>query len=128
MNIIQKRFIAFLFGCILVRSLFIVIALKINRKYLPYLGILALIPASGFLYIYFGNYRKKGGETFGQKIWWNHLRPLHAMLYLIFAYLAIKKSKISYKPLLIDVIIGLLSFLYYHWSVDSFSELFKFSL
>ena len=128
MNIIQKRFILFLFGCILVRSLFVVIALKINRKYLPYLGMLAIIPACGFLYIYFGGYRKKGGETFGQKIWLNHLRPVHAILYLTFAYFAIKKSKISYKPLFIDVTIGLLSFLFYHLFIDSFSMLFKFSL
>ena len=124
MNIIQKRFLAFLFGCILVRSLFVLVAMKANKKYLPYFGILAILPAVGFLYIYFGNYRKKVGETFGQKIWWNHLRPIHALFYLTFAYLAIKKSPHSYKPLLIDVIVGLLSFLMYHYSVDSFSKLF----
>ena len=124
MNVIQKRIILFLFGCIFVRSLFVIIAMKINKKYLPYLGMLAIIPACGFIYIYFGGYRKKGGETFGQKIWWNNLRPIHAILYLTFAYLAIKKSKHSYKPLLIDVIIGLVSFLIYHWSVDSFSKSF----
>ena len=124
MNIIQKRFLAFLFGCILVRSLFVLVAMKANKKYLPYFGILAILPAVGFLYIYFGNYRKKGGETFGQKIWWNHLRPIHALFYLTFAYLAIKKSPHSYKLLLIDVILGLLSFLMYHYSVDSFSKLF----
>ena len=116
---IKKRFLLFSI-CILVRSLFVIIVKKIDKKYLPYLGLLALLPAFGFLIIYFGGYRKTGGETFGQKIWWNNLRPIHAMLYLTFAYLAINRSKYSYKPLLIDVIIGLSAFLYYH-----FSKLFR---
>jgi|TARA_B110000037_G_C16980283_1_gene448694 hypothetical protein len=123
MNNIQKRFLLFLFGCISVRYLFVIIAQKINKKYLPYLGFLALIPASGFLYIYFKGYRKKGGETFGQKIWWNHLRPVHALLYLIFAYLAINKNKNSYMPLLLDVILGLVSFLLYHYKSNNFKKL-----
>lgn len=123
MNIIQKRFLVFLFGCIVVRFLFVVIAMKVNKKYLPYLGALSIIPAIGFIYIYLGGYRRKGGETFGQKIWWNNLRPVHAILYLTFAYLAINKSSQSYKPLLIDVLIGLLSFLIYHYTVGSFSKL-----
>jgi hypothetical protein len=124
MKTIQKRFLLFLFGCIVVRFLFVVVAIKINKKYLPYLGMLSILPAIGFIYIYLGGYRKTGGETFGQKIWWNDLRPVHAILYLTFAYLAINKSSQSYKPLLIDVLVGLLSFLIYHYTIGSFSKLF----
>tara|TARA_R110002074_G_scaffold400178_2_gene595047 strand:- start:368 stop:748 length:381 start_codon:yes stop_codon:yes gene_type:complete len=124
MKTIQKRFLVFLFGCIVVRFLFVVIAAKVNKKYLPYLGMLSILPAIGFIYIYLGGYRKTGGETFGQKIWWNNLRPVHAILYLTFAYLAINKSSQSYKPLLIDVLVGLLSFLIYHYTIGSFSKLF----
>ena len=124
MKTIQKRFLLFLFGCIVVRFLFVVVAIKINKKYLPYLGMLSILPAIGFIYIYLGGYRKTGGETFGQKIWWNNLRPVHAILYLTFAYLAINKSSQSYKPLLIDVLVGLLSFLIYHYTIGSFSKLF----
>ena len=107
------------------RYLFVIMVKNINKNYLPYLGLLALIPATGFLYIYLGGYRKKGGETFGQKIWWNNLRPIHSILYLIFAYLAINKSNHSYKPLLLDVIIGLISFLFYHYRSNNFSKLFR---
>lgn len=124
MKTIQKRFLVFLFGCIVVRFLFVMVAIKINKKYLPYLGMLSILPAIGFIYIYLGGYRKTGGETFGQKIWWNDLRPVHAILYLTFAYLAINKSSQSYKPLLIDVLVGLLSFLIYHYTIGSFSKLF----
>jgi len=124
MKTIQKRFLVFLFGCIVVRFLFVMVAIKINKKYLPYLGMLSILPAIGFIYIYLGGYRKTGGETFGQKIWWNNLRPVHAILYLTFAYLAINKSSQSYKPLLVDVLVGLLSFLIYHYTIGSFSKLF----
>ena len=51
------------------------------------------MPAIGFSYIFIFGKRKKGGQTFGQKIWWNHLRPIHALLYALFAYLAINKNK-----------------------------------
>lgn len=124
MNTTQKRFVLFLFGCIAVRSLFVIIAKNVNKKYLPSLGLLALLPAIGFLTIYFGGYRKTGGEVFGNKIWWNELRPVHASLYLMFAYLAFNKSDIAYVPLLIDVIIGLTVFLIYHGSIGSFKKLF----
>ena len=51
------------------------------------------------------------------------MRPVHAILYLTFAYLAFKKSKESYKPLLLDVILGLLSFLHYHYYAGNFKKL-----
>ena len=123
MNSIQKRFIAFIFGCMVVRSLFVLIVLKISKKYLPYLGMLAIIPTIGFLTIYLGGYRKKGGETFGGKIWWNNLRPVHAVLYSVFVYLALKKNNNAYIPLLIDVIIGFMSFIFYHYKNGSFTKL-----
>lgn len=122
-NDIQKRFILFLFGCITVRLLFVVIAKKIHKRYLPMLGILALVPAFGFLVIYLGGYRKTGGETFNKEIWWNNLRPVHSLLYFSFAYLAFNKSDKSYVPLLIDVVLGLISFLNYHHGIGSFSQL-----
>ena len=123
MNDIQKRFLLFLFGCLIVRFLFVIVAIKINKKYLPYLGVISIIPALGFIYIYLGGYRKSGGETFGQKIWWNNLRPIHAILYSIFSYLAIMKNNNSYIPLLMDVIIGLVSFIFHHYTDGSFSKL-----
>jgi hypothetical protein len=123
MNTIQKRFLAFLLLCIPVRIGFVFIAKKVDKKYLPYLGYLAILPAIGFAYIYIFGKRKTGGETFGQKIWWNNLRPIHSILYFIFTYLALKKSNIAYIPLLLDVIIGLISFIIYHYNTGSFGKL-----
>ena len=115
MDNIKYRLLLFLCGCIIIRFLFVLIVKYIKPDYLPYLGMLGLIPAIGFIIIYLGNYRKTGPEVFGGKIWWNDLRPLHASLYILFSLLAFKKSKYSWVPLLIDVLIGLFSFSVYHY-------------
>ena len=125
MNDTTKRFILFLFGCIAARVIFVLIAKYIDSKYLPYLGALALLTSVSFLIIYFSGLRKTGPETFGKKIWWNNLRPVHATMYLIFAVLAFNKNKNSWVPLAIDVIIGFLAFINYHSKNGSFKLLFK---
>ena len=114
MNTIQKRFILFLFGCIGTRSLLVYIAKTTNKTVLKMMGYLALLPAFGFFYIYFTGSRKTGMEVFGDKIWWNNLRPIHGTLYSLFAYNAINGNSNAYMFLLIDVIFGLISFLTYH--------------
>ena len=124
MNTIKKRFLLFLIGCIGTRSLFVVLAKRANTEYLKYMGYLSLLPAIGFIYIFFTGSRKTGGETFGDKIWWNNLRPLHSLLYFLFAYNAIIGNKNAWIYLLADVLIGLFSFLYFHYTNDDFSKLF----
>jgi hypothetical protein len=114
MNTLHKRMLLFLIGCIGVRSLFVVIAKTINIKYLKYLGYLALLPAMGFIYIFLTGARQTGAETFGAKIWWNNLRPIHAVLYILFAYNAIQGNRQAWLYLLADVLIGLVFFLIHH--------------
>jgi hypothetical protein len=112
---INSRFLLFIFGCIGSRVIFTVLAKYINVKYLPYLGYLALLPAFGFSYIYITGSRLVGFEA-GGKIWWNCLRPLHSLLYFLFAYNAILKHKeVAWKFLALDVIIGLFAFLGHHF-------------
>ncbi len=123
MNDIQKRFLLFLIGCIGTRSLFVLIAKNASAKYLPLLGYLALLPAIGFLYIYFTGSRKTGVEVFGEKIWWNDLRPLHSFIYFLFAYNAIIGNTNAWMYLLADVIIGLFSFLIFHFKNGDFKKL-----
>jgi hypothetical protein len=114
MNNIQKRFLLFLFGCIGIRSLFVYIAKNVNSQLLMYMGYLALVPAFGFIYIFLTGTRQTGAEVFGEKIWWNNLRPIHGALYFLFAYNAILGNKNAWVYLLIDVVIGLISFLIFH--------------
>jgi len=128
MNNLQKRMLLFLIGCIGVRSLFVVIAKSINTTYLKYLGYLALLPAVGFIYIYLTGSRKIGGETFGEKIWWNDLRPVHSALYFLFAYNAISGNRQAWIYLLVDVLFGLVSFLMHHYLNGDFSKLFSLKM
>ena len=123
MNNVQKRFFMFLVGCMGTRLLLVLIAKTINTNYLTYLGYLALLPATGFMYIYATGSRKTGPETLGEKIWWNDLRPIHSILYFLFAYNAINGNKHSWIYLLVDVIIGLIAFLIHHYKNGNFLKL-----
>ena len=111
---LQKRFLLFLVGCIGTRALLVYIAKNANTRLLKYLGYLALLPAIGFIYIYLTDARQTGAEVFGDKIWWNMLRPIHGLLYFLFAYNAINGNTNAWIYLLIDVLFGLASFLIHH--------------
>ena len=113
----------FLIGCIGLRSLFVVAAKYVNTEYLKYLGYAALLPAIGFMYIYLTGSRKTGAEVFGEKIWWNNLRPVHSILYFLFAYNAITGNSQAWIYLLVDVILGLLSFLIHHYMNGDLAKL-----
>ena len=123
MNNLQKRFLLFLIGCIGSRILFVFISKYIPNNYLPYLGYIALLPMIGFGYIWITNSRKTGPEVMGDKIWWNDLRPNQSLLYGLFAYNAINKNENAWIYLLIDVIIGFVSFLRHHWIEGNFTKL-----
>ena len=123
MNDIQKRFLFFLFGCIGTRTAFVFIAKNAGAKFLPLLGYLAILPAIGFMYFYLTGTRKTGAEVFGEKIWWNDLRPIHSIIYLLFAYTAINGVETAWMFLLADVIFGLFVFLGFHYMNGDFSQL-----
>ena len=124
MNNIQKRFVLFLFLCIPTRIFFVYYVKQIDIKSLKSTGYVALLPAIGFMYIYLTGSRQTGAETQGDKIWWNDLRPLHSLLYFSFAYMAINGDQNNaYIALLIDVIIGLSSFIMFHHGEGNFKKL-----
>jgi len=102
--------IVFLFGCITFR-LFLTFISKTRLDLLPIMGKIALIPAIGFMIIYIFKLRPTGIEVNNGIIWWNHLRPIHSLLFFLFSYLAINKNKNSWVVLLIDTLFGLTSFL-----------------
>jgi len=123
MDNLKKRILLFLIGCVGVRLLIAYLAKIININYLPLMGYLAILPAVGFTYIFLTGSRKTGAEVFGGKIWWNNLRPIHAILYALFAYNAINKNPNSWKILLADVILGLIAFIIFHYSNGDFAKL-----
>ena len=123
MNTIQKRFLLFLIGCIGTRSLLVYLAKIANKTYLKYMGYLSLLPAIGFFYLFLSGSRKTGAEVFGDKIWWTNLRPVHGLMYLLFSYNAINGNLNAWIYLLVDVIIGLISFLGFHYYNNDFTKL-----
>lgn len=125
LNTIQIRFFLFLFGCIGSRSLFAYVAKTAKSNILQILGYIAILPALGFFYLFLTDRRKTGMEVFGDKIWWNLLRPIHGVLYALFAYFAIIKNKHAWIFLAVDVSIGLVSFLIYHTVNNNLSKLFN---
>lgn len=123
MNNIQKRFLLFLFGCIVIRFIFVYIAKKYTN-YLPFMGFFSIIISLGFIFVYFSKIRITGREVFGEKIWWNDLRPIHSLLYLLFGLFALQNISYSWLILFIDVLIGLISFLLFHYTQGNINLLF----
>jgi hypothetical protein len=109
----------FLVGCIGTRLLLAWLAYKLARsksKWLDALAILAIAIAAGFFYIWINKMRTHGPETFGEPIWWDHLRPVHAALYATFAAMAINEHarQHAWVPLLADVSIGAAAWAHHH--------------
>lgn len=123
-NPIQKRFILFLGGCMVVRSLIAYISYA-HPEYNKYLVIGALILAFSWLWIYFVTPRTTGPEVMGGSIWWNELRPVHAMLYLLFVIYVVADVDHAWLPLAVDVVVGLTAFLVYHGVEGNFSLLLE---
>ena len=108
----RKSAFLFLGACIPTR-LFLAYLVKNSQKF-KLRNILILITASisiGFLTIYTFGLRKTGAEVFGEKIWWNDLRPLHGILYGLIAFGLYKNNKDTWKLSFLDATIGLLAFL-----------------
>jgi hypothetical protein len=123
MKEIQKRMLLFLVGCIGVRLLLVFIAKYSSETIQHLLGIVALCISIGFMYFYISGARTTGPETFGDKIWWNDLRPVHAVLYLLFTIMVFTSMrKYAWIVLLIDVMIGLTAFIYFHYKNGDFTK------
>ena len=129
---IQKRFAMFLGGCIPVRVFASWLAYYLARRNtttgLKVLGALATLPLLGWAVILAFGLRKTGVETQGSPIWWNFMRPIHMILYATFIYLALsnkeKKIKSAWIPLLVDTLLGLIAFLWFHTNQGNISKVF----
>jgi hypothetical protein len=112
-------------GCMGSRLLFTVVSGLSYGWFLQLLGFVALIPVLGWFYIMFITPRDTGFELFGDKIWWKNLRPVHTILWIFFAYLAVTKNKLAWVVLLLDTILGLSSFLLFHWVEGNLNEMLQ---
>lgn len=121
---LETRMAMFLIGCIGVRTLFVFLAKNTKKDNLPYLGYLALLPVLGWSYILLTGSRQTGFEA-GGRIWWNSLRPVHLLLYLLFSIFAMNKDERAWVFLAVDVILGLVAFIVHHAKNGDFSKVFS---
>lgn len=98
--------------CIFVRLLLAYLAKVAPLRWLRVMGTIAILPAIGFMYLFVSGVRNKTG-AFGEKIWWNLLRPVHSFLYGFFAYLAITGNRNAWILLLVDALVGLGGFIHH---------------
>jgi hypothetical protein len=113
----------FLLLCIPTRLYIANVAKTTSKNTLMYMGYLSLIVGLSFMYIYATGSRKTGLETQGDKIWWNALRPFHGLMHILFAYYAVQGNSRAHEFLLVDVFVGLVAFLWYHYSAGNFKKL-----
>ena len=93
--------------------------IKLLLAYLTYIyprkefAIPAILLAFGWIILWTFDLRQEGPEVLNSNhvIWWNDLRPLHAFIYILFAYNIYHSNPNAYQYLIFDVMIGLGAFL-----------------
>ena len=107
--------------CIITRLLLAFAAFKayFHPPWLKAMGAVATVIAAGFFVIWLFKLRETGIETGGKKIWWDHLRPVHALLYALFAVMAFSNNyaQYAYVALFADVALGLGGYLTHKYMV-----------
>jgi hypothetical protein len=109
---IYTRTLLFLLCCIPIRIFLVIlpkILLDLNPIYLYYFSFILLAISLGFLNLYFNNDRLDAFES-GGLTWWSDYRLVHGGLYLIAFIYAYQMKKMTFIPLLFDVIFGILLF------------------
>ena len=110
----RLRLALFLIGCMGTRIALTLLAKYASPTLLQVMGGVALLPAIGFAAIFALDLRKTGPEVFGDRIWWNSLRPLHAILWGGFAILALLRMPDAWILLALDTAIGFAAFVHHH--------------
>lgn len=111
---IYQRILFFLLLCIPIRSLAVFISYKYQHKMITKaLAFIYLIIGINMMIMFQFNLRQDAPEG-GGKTWWNNIRPLHSLLYIMFAIFVFINKDYSYMFLLGDVILGLLVFILHH--------------
>ena len=104
------RAAAFLIGCMGLRGTF-AYALKRYSPVPRIVALLTVIPAIGFAVIYMFKLRRTGAETGNERIWWDRLRPVHSLLWLIATVGIVLQASWSWIVLAADTAIGFVGWL-----------------
>jgi hypothetical protein len=109
---------AFVAGCVPVRLLLAyLVATGVPDRARAPAAVAAAAVGVGFLVIHAMGWRKSGPETSGRPIWWDHLRPVHGVLYLAAAVLvAAGHDRAAAAVLLGDAAVGVVATVRHHYT------------
>lgn len=97
----------FLVGCIPARLALVWIAARRPARWMAFP---AAAVALGLAVIHIKGLRPTGIETGGRPIWWDGVRPVHALMYALFAALVWEGDDRAWVPLALDVMLGIAVF------------------
>ena len=128
MNKLYQRYLRFLALCIPTRISLIFLSgyLKDKKILKNIFNIITLCIGIGFTYIYFFGSKTADSQLVWaneKTIWWNDLRIAHGLNYLFFSYFYFTNNHSCCYFLILDVILGLLSFSNHHFLSNIFKKL-----
>jgi hypothetical protein len=91
--------------CVPVRLAIAVVVCLFPNRWLPFAGAVALIGAIGLIFRTL-TYSPAQLSFFKHKVYWNNLRPVHAFMWLVFAFLAFEQDPRAKIIPFIDVVFG----------------------
>lgn len=103
----HQRIPLFLVGCLGLRLGIAEITRRSSLDKRKAISVFYILVGLGMLFFFASGTRPVGPETGGGPIWWNSIRPLHALLYGIFAAMAFSEHEKSWVVLYADVTLGL---------------------
>ena len=116
MTLSNNQYLFFLI-CVPTRLFIAYLTAFLDPQYLPILGTFFGLIALSWLYLFafvgqsckFATDKNTCSDTspFGQEVWWNNQRPVHAALYICAAVLCFKGNKYAWVPILVDAVFGL---------------------
>jgi hypothetical protein len=105
----RRRLLLFTFGCIVVRSMLPVLAAILYKPGQIVLGVICTLIGISFAF-QFANFdptRSNQGQ-FGGPVWWNDMRLVHSVTYILFGLLAFMGVQEAWIVLMLDVIFSAL--------------------
>lgn len=113
MDIIYRRFIYYLVGCMGARS---ALTYLVKQRIFSQIGIIPLVMGMGFLYIYFYGSQSADEQLkwANAKVWWNDYRVVHGIIYSTAGLLSLYNHPCAWMLLAVDTFLGLVLFLHYH--------------
>lgn len=97
--------------CIIVRLLFALFTKKYTNNKI--ISLITFIMSLSFFILFFFDLRLNAPEA-NNITWWNSLRPIHGVLYLLFFMYYYKNYDFAWYFLLADTILGVIFFMSHH--------------